>query len=415
MSAGEQLTIFRAVREVYAESDGAPVTNTELYEKVSEKIGVPMDEFTARSPVGSAGRPHALKTRTARWVQQTMRMRGQLEAVHGRRGTWQLTAEGKEQLHRNVGRFFQVAFSTDLGVAIFGDFEPALEHLRDEITLVVTSPPYPIARGRAYGTFPEREFVDFMCRSFEPVVAKLRRGGSLVVNVTNDCFLPGLPARSLYLERLVLALHDRLGLLLMDRIPWVNPCKPPSPVQWASKTRQQLNSGYEHLIWFTNDAEASLSNNNRVLAPHTAEHLALIAQGGEARARRNSDGAHSIRKGSFGKLTAGRIPRNVLTVASSCGSQRDYKAAARKLGLPVHGAPYPLRLVEFLVKFLSDEGDLVFDPFGGSLTTGLAAERHNRRWLCAERFLEYARGGAERFRNCSGFDMAPGFKQACGG
>ena len=35
----------------------------------------------------------------------------------------------------------------------------------------------------------------------------------------------------------------------------------------------------------------------------------------------------------------------------------------------------PEPLIEFFVKFLTDPGDVVFDPFAGSNTTGSVAER----------------------------------------
>ena len=37
-------------------------------------------------------------------------------------------------------------------------------------------------------------------------------------------------------------------------------------------------------------------------------------------------------------------------------------------------------IVEFFIKFLSKEGELVMDPFAGSNTTGAVAERLKRRW-----------------------------------
>jgi len=54
-------------------------------------------------------------------------------------------------------------------------------------------------------------------------------------------------------------------------------------------------------------------------------------------------------------------------------------------------------LAIFLIRFLTEEGDLVVDPFAGSLTTGVGAEQTNRRWLLTECMWEYLRGGGERF------------------
>jgi DNA modification methylase len=49
-----------------------------------------------------------------------------------------------------------------------------------------------------------------------------------------------------------------------------------------------------------------------------------------------------------------------------------------------HGAQFPLALPGRCIALSSDPGDLVLDPFMGSGTTALAAERLRRRWLGVE-------------------------------
>lgn len=80
------------------------------------------------------------------------------------------------------------------------------------------------------------------------------------------------------------------------------------------------------------------------------------------------------------------------------------------LRLPVHGAPFPLILASFLIQFLSEPGDLVVDCFGGSLTTGVAAEENARRYLLTECMWEYLRGGGERFADFEGFRWETDFR-----
>ena len=167
-----------------------------------------------------------------------------------------------------------------------------------------------------------------------------------------------------------------------------------------------MNSNTRHnVLWLTNDPKSVRSNNRRVLQSHTERHLKLILQGGEARDQSFSDGAYNIKAGRFSAETPGRIPRNVLTFGHRCASQQDYKARALAAGLPAHGAPMPLALASFLVGFLSEEDSLVADPFGGSFTTALAAERLGRRWLSTEIMYEYVRGGAGRFSDCRGYNL----------
>jgi site-specific DNA-methyltransferase (cytosine-N4-specific) len=60
----------------------------------------------------------------------------------------------------------------------------------------------------------------------------------------------------------------------------------------------------------------------------------------------------------------------------------------------------PEALVEFFVRFLTDEDDLVLDPFAGSGTTGLVAERLRRRWVGIELDPAYAESAVARFNAC---------------
>lgn len=244
-----------------------------------------------------------------------------------------------------------------------------------------------------------------MCASIEPLVRSLAPGGSVVLNLTNDAFVTGSPARSTYLERLVIAMEDRLSLHLMDRLVWSNPSKAPGPIQWASKERCQLNVGFEWLAWFCNSPLTTFANNRRVLEPHTDKHLKLIAAGGTATAADHSDGAYRRKAGAFGLPTEGRIPRNVLTRGHRCADAIRARRDAASLGLVPHGAVMPTSVADFLIRFLTEPGQLVVDPFGGKGTTGLAAERAGRRWLICDRVLDYLRAGSESFREFDGFTM----------
>jgi len=49
-----------------------------------------------------------------------------------------------------------------------------------------------------------------------------------------------------------------------------------------------------------------------------------------------------------------------------------------EVGQGDHAAPFPVALPEFFIKAFSDEGDIIFDPFMGSGTTLIAAEKNGR-------------------------------------
>jgi site-specific DNA-methyltransferase (adenine-specific) len=56
-----------------------------------------------------------------------------------------------------------------------------------------------------------------------------------------------------------------------------------------------------------------------------------------------------------------------------------------------HPCPVPIALMERLILLLTDEGDLVVDPFSGSGTTALACIRLNRRYIGIERSKKYCK------------------------
>jgi site-specific DNA-methyltransferase (cytosine-N4-specific) len=56
-------------------------------------------------------------------------------------------------------------------------------------------------------------------------------------------------------------------------------------------------------------------------------------------------------------------------------------------------------LAEFFIRFLTQPGKLVLDPFAGSNTTGAVAERLKRRWLAIEANDGYIEGSKGRFQD----------------
>jgi site-specific DNA-methyltransferase (cytosine-N4-specific) len=55
-------------------------------------------------------------------------------------------------------------------------------------------------------------------------------------------------------------------------------------------------------------------------------------------------------------------------------------------------------LVAYFVEMLTAPGDLVFDPFAGSNTTGYIAEKMNRKWVASEAMEQFAKHSAIRFK-----------------
>lgn len=385
------------------------LTNDQLYARLVDGGHVSQEAMDAKAPVGKEGVLFSLAKRRVRWWQVELKNLGIIERVPQERGRWRLAAglpvdDDQNKLTPAPPGVMLLGTSTDLGVSIWGSCLDVFGGLEESIAVCITSPPYPLTRPRAYGNVSAQEWVDWICRHLEPIVRKLLPGGSIAVNISNDVFIAGSPARSLYREMFVIAMHQRFGLFKMDEVIWSAPNKAPGPCMWASKNRMQLNTGYEPVYVFCNDPLKSFASNQRVLQPHSEAHMKLIQRGGEKRSRVNSDGAYRIRQGAFSRATEGRIPKNVLTISSTDHEQRKLQALARERGWATHGASMPLALAIFLVQYLSRPGDLIVDPFGGSMTTPKACEMLGRLWIASEIMAEYIHLGGLRLS--PGFDMA---------
>jgi hypothetical protein len=67
-----------------------------------------------------------------------------------------------------------------------------------------------------------------------------------------------------------------------------------------------------------------------------------------------------------------------------------------------HSAAFPVKLPEWFVRAFTDEGDRVYDPFGGSGTTIIAAHRNNRVGLSMELSERYCDVICERWQRTTG-------------
>ena len=119
----------------------------------------------------------------------------------------------------------------------------------------------------------------------------------------------------------------------------------------------------------------------------------LLKNGYEAKLRPSG---HDI-SDKFSKDNGGSVPPNLLAIANteSNGLYQDY---CRANGIEIHPARFPALLPEYFIRMLTDPGDMVLDPFGGSCVTGMVAETLKRKWACVELSSEYIRGGMARFQ-----------------
>lgn len=193
-----QLNLFTEVLHAYTAEREGRLDNATLYRDVADRAGIPEEAFAERAPVGKDGQLHSLLARQVRWHQQTLKHAGILQKVEDERGWWKLTKPAKKDLSE-VGRGVAlIGFSTELGAAILGHCDHVFAAIDSPITLVITSPPYPLTRARSYGNVPLSMYVDWIVNTIAPVVKNMVAGASICINLSNDKFVPGSPARSTY-------------------------------------------------------------------------------------------------------------------------------------------------------------------------------------------------------------------------
>lgn len=88
---------------------------------------------------------------------------------------------------------------------------------------------------------------------------------------------------------------------------------------------------------------------------------------------------------------------NDMLIAGNNSANDPYTMRCKEAGIKIHSARFPALLPEFFVKLLTNEGDVVIDPFAGSNTAGAVAERMGRRWVGIELLQEYLDESKFRF------------------
>ena len=282
-------------------------------------------------------------------------------------------------------------YTTSRGAAYLGDSFDFLKKLPEKsVDLVFTSPPYALEFQKEYGNVSKDEYIEwFLPYAFE-IKRILKDDGSFVLNIGGS-YEKGRPTRSLYHYKLLIALCEEVGFYLAQECFWFNPARLPSPAEWVNVRRIRIKDSVEFL-WWLSVSPYPKADNKKVLVPYSDDMLRLLKRG-YREARRPS--GHNITS-KFMNDHGGAIPPNLIEAGNN-DSNSYFIKCCKELGLKIHPARFPPVLPEFFVKFLTDEEDIVVDPFAGSNTTGWVAESLNRRWLAFEINEEYLRASAVRF------------------
>jgi site-specific DNA-methyltransferase (cytosine-N4-specific) len=284
-------------------------------------------------------------------------------------------------------------FQTKRGVIYLGD---SVEFMRESVQsasvdLIMTSPPFGLVRKKTYGNVDAEHYVEW----FRPFGAEFKRvlkpSGSLVIDI-GGAWIPGQPTRSLYHFELLLMLCKEVGFHLAQELFWWSPSRLPTPAEWVTVRRVRVKDAVD-CVWWLSPTPWPKASNRRVLAPYSDAMRSLLKNGYKPKLRPSG---HDI-SDKFGRDNKASIPPNIIAVPNT-ESNSYYLRYCKEHGLPQHPARFPAELPEYFIRMLTDQGDMVFDPFAGSCVTGEVAERLKRRWMCCDLVEDYLKGALARFK-----------------
>lgn len=221
-----------------------------------------------------------------------------------------------------------------------------------EIQLVVTSPPYNIGK-----KYEKRLTLDDYYAQQERIITecvkRLAPGGSICWqignHVTENAIVP--------LDILLYPIFTKLGLVLRNRIVW--------HFEHGLHCARRLSGRYETIMWFTRPGKDFVFNLDPIRVPQKYPGKKYF-KGPKA--------------GQYSANPLGKNPGDVWIIPNVKHNHVEKTA---------HPCQFPVELVERLVLALSNEGDLVVDPFMGAGSALVAAMLNQRRSAGADIVKDY--------------------------
>lgn len=249
-----------------------------------------------------------------------------------------------------------------------GDSREQLTHLPDNsVDLIVTSPPYADQRKNTYGGIHPDKYVEWFLPISEQLLRVLKPTGTFVLNI-KEKVVDG--ERSTYVMELIIAMRKQ-GWLWTEEFIWHK--KNSYPGKWPNRFRDS----WERLLQF---------NKQKHFNMYQEEVMVPMGDWAKTRLKKLSD-TDKVRDNSkvgsgFGKNISNWLdrdkayPTNVLHLATECNNKN-------------HSAAFPEELPEWFIKLFTKENDTVLDPFMGSGTTLVVANRMQRNSIGIDIMPEY--------------------------
>lgn len=249
-----------------------------------------------------------------------------------------------------------------------GDARETLSELKDNsVDLIFTSPPYADSRKNTYGGIHPSEYVEWFLPFSSQLLRVLKPSGTFILNI-KEKVVDG--ERHTYVLDLIKAMRGQ-GWFWTEEFIWHK--KNSYPGKWPNRFRDS----WERLLQFNKSKQFNMYQ-EAVMVPVGDWAKNRLKNLSETDKKRDN-----AKNGSgFGKNVSNWLerelvyPTNVLHLATECNNKG-------------HSAAFPDELPEWFIKLFTREGDVVLDPFMGSGTTVVVANKMGRAGIGIEILEEY--------------------------
>jgi len=251
----------------------------------------------------------------------------------------------------------------------------------NSVDLVITSPPYVdiVNYGKNISIKKPQEYCDWLLPLFNEIQRVLKPSGSFILNINDNC-KNGL--RNPFIYELIYRSQKETKLRFYDTYIWHKKNGIPN----GSKKR--FRNTTEFIFHFVKNQKELKFYMDRIMEEPSqatkdrSKNSWNITNHGETK-----EGKRINKKYLSDYKPTSIRPDNVFRFHTA-GYARDNHIK--------HPAPYHKQLPEYFIKFLTDENDVVLDPFAGIGTTGLPCKDMNRQFIGYELNPKYVDFGNKR-------------------